>query len=117
MRNTQVLDTLSGLAGFVAKWLLRVLALPLALASIICAIYFIQKRRGSNSAAQDAASNVMAVIFFIYPTILKLGFAAFKCRPISPGSSALDDDDTVFCEDPSVVAIQTLSSTNVYGII
>lgn len=49
------------------------------------------------------------VIFFCYPTICIISFAAFLCTPMTPDISVLDVDDTVQCEDGSHVTMQILS--------
>ena len=49
------------------------------------------------------------MVFFCYPTICIISFAAFLCTPMTPDISVLDVDDTVQCEDGSHITIQILS--------
>eukprot|EP01043_Picozoa_sp_COSAG02_P035061 COSAG02_NODE_2488_length_8701_cov_25.089630_3_plen_360_part_00 len=48
-------------------------------------------------------------MFFCYPTICIVSFAAFICLPLTDSTSVLEIDDAVICEDSSHVRMQWLS--------
>ena len=60
---------------------------------------------------RDVFSGVFryAQVFFCYPTICIVSFAAFICLPLTATTSVLEIDDAVICEEPSHVRMQWLS--------
>jgi hypothetical protein len=99
-----------GIAGFTAKWVLRVVGLPAVLGLGIL-LYWIYDRHasGAEKANFNAKSHVFFAVFFSYPTICTVSFAAFICRDLSPTTSVLEADDSVFCEDSGHQTLQALS--------
>lgn len=57
----------------------------------------------------DPQSRLEQVIFFCYPTICIVSFAAFICRFLTLEDSILQADDTVVCQDPSHRVLQGVS--------
>ena len=128
-----------GVKGFTAKWLLRVVGLPVILSAIVALIYLQQrlsKSVGPSKAAKAAQGQMFMVIFFVsgtvllqfqslntrhrfqltvrgcaqcYPTICIVSFAAFICRQLTEDTSVLEADDAIICEDPSHKALQGVS--------
>ena len=54
-------------------------------------------------------SNTFFAVFFCYPTICVISFAAFICKQMNPDDSVLEMDDAVMCEDPGHRAMQWAS--------
>ena len=54
-------------------------------------------------------SNIFFAVFFCYPTICVISFAAFICKQMNPDDSVLEMDDAVMCEDPGHRAMQWAS--------
>ena len=99
-----------GFAGFNSRWYLRVLGLPGMMSFVVFIIYLVQLKMRDHVEAMGAAkSNFAFVVFFCYPTICIVAFAAFMCRPLTAEKSFLELDDAVFCEDSSHVAMQVAS--------
>ena len=92
-----------GLGGFAATWVLRCCAVPCCLGFIVFLLY-LYDTCGSNSAdaGQNSRQRLLFCMFFVYPTICNICFSAFLCRPFSPGSSVLVNDDRLRCEDPQI---------------
>ena len=125
-----------GVKGFTAKWLLRVVGLPVVLSAIVALVYLQQRHSksvGPSKAAKGAKAQMFMVIFFVsaigcqslstrhlsqvtvcdcvqcYPTICIVSFAAFICRQLTEDTSVLESDDAIICEDPSHRALQGVS--------
>jgi hypothetical protein len=99
-----------GLQGFTSRWLLRVVALPLIMCAFVLIVCVVQYcSRGAAYAKSNARSNMFFVVFFCYPTITIVSFAAFICQPLTDSTSVLEIDDAVICEDASHVRMQWLS--------
>jgi hypothetical protein len=99
-----------GLQGFTSRWLLRVVGLPLIMSAFVLVVFVIHccKRDAAYAKAQ-ASGNFFFVVFFCYPTICIVSFAAFICQPLTDSTSVLEIDDAVICEDPSHRRMQWLS--------
>lgn len=72
-----------GIQGFNSRWFLRVIGLP-AVLSVFVGIAFVWDRYVSRPpnphAAVNLKSNCFFAIFFCYPTICVISFAAFICQ-------------------------------------
>ena len=101
-----------GIRGFRAKWLLRVLGLP-GLMTSGCLLYYVynrlHNREGKHQARTTFKGHMFFVIFFCYPTICIISFAAFICRTMTPTMSVLEADGQVICQDPSHRVLQGMS--------
>jgi hypothetical protein len=100
-----------GLKGFTSKWLLRVVGLP-GILGLLCLLYYLYDKRTNTDKAQpktNLISHLFFAVFFCYPTICIVSFAAFICRQLTPDISVLDQDDSVVCEDASHRVLQTIS--------
>eukprot|EP01047_Picozoa_sp_COSAG01_P029060 COSAG01_NODE_1979_length_8743_cov_18.850069_6_plen_1614_part_00 len=99
-----------GISGFNSRWFLRVLGMPGIMSLFVFGIFLVQLVfHGREDAANSAKSNLFFVVFFCYPTICIVAFAAFMCRPLTATKSFLELDDNIMCEDPSHTAMQVLS--------
>lgn len=123
-----------GVKGFTAKWLLRVVGLPVVLSAIVALVYLQQRvSAGPSKAAKGAKAQMFMVIFFVsalrcqslstrhvsqvtvcdcvqcYPTICIVSFAAFICRQLTEDTSVLESDDAIICEDSSHRVLQGVS--------
>jgi hypothetical protein len=99
-----------GLQGFTSRWLLRVVGLPLIMSTFVLIIFVIHcRKRNAAYAKVQASGNFFFVVFFCYPTICIVSFAAFICQPLTESTSVLQIDDAVICEDPSHVTMQWFS--------
>ena len=105
-----------GISGFTAKWLLRVVGMPLILAAIVLMVWIFDRCRiGKAKANINMKSNAFFAVFFSYPTICIVSFATFICKQLGESESGepisvLSSDDSVFCEDPSHRALQAASA-------
>ena len=72
-------------------------------------LYDVKTNRDKLQPKINAISHTFFGVFFCYPTICIVSFATFICRQITPTVSVLDADDTVICEDPTHVTLQTIS--------
>lgn len=99
-----------GIKGFTAKWLLRVVGMPLACAVLVVSLYIYNRcKQGARKAWVEMKGHVFMCVFFCYPTICIVSFAAFICRAMGPNTSILESDDQIRCEDPSHEALQGVS--------
>lgn len=125
-----------GVKGFTAKWLLRVVGLPVILGAIVSCVYLQQrysKSVGPSKAAKGAKAQMFMVTFFVsmfgcqsltmrhrfylivcgrvqcYPTICIISFAAFICREMTEDISVLEADDAIVCQDASHRVLQGVS--------
>lgn len=101
-----------GVQGFTARWLLRVIGLPGVMGVIVVLIYFAERCRSTSDQAQaliHMKGNAFFVIFFCYPTVCIVSFAAFICTAMTPDTTVLDMDDAVICESSSHIRIQIAS--------
>lgn len=100
----------AGLGGFTYKWISRCVGLPLLAMTFVALIYLWESRRGEHGGKRvRMKSRILFAIFFVYPTICNVAFAAFNCRDISAESSILVDDDRLFCQTARVRVLQTAS--------
>ena len=99
-----------GVQGFTAKWLLRVVGLPLLLTTLV-SLYYVHDRRksGAAKARTNFKGHMFFVVFFCYPTVCIVTFAAFICRQLTREDSVLEADDSVVCEDSSHRLLQGVS--------
>lgn len=133
-----------GIKGFRAKWMLRVVGLPMVLA-VVCTILFahntykygtrraVTLAKGHSFVSQPAIQCVtidwpydnlrdgfvcwwQMAIFFCYPTICIVSFAAFICRPMTPSNSILEADDSIICENSSHRALQIVSGVVIAAV-
>jgi hypothetical protein len=99
-----------GLQGFTTRWLLRVVAMPLIMTAFVLIVFTVHYyTHGVTYAKSNARGNFFFVVFFCYPTICIVSFAAFICQPLTDSTSVLEIDDAVICEDASHVRMQWLS--------
>ena len=84
------------------KWLLRVIGLPTIFGVIIALYYFCydKKASGLKKARTNAKSMGFFAIFFCYPTICIVSFAATICTFVTEDDSVLDADDEILCQAP-----------------
>jgi hypothetical protein len=75
-----------------SKWLLRVVGLP-GIIAILCLLYYLYDRKTNPDRIQpkiNLISHAFFGVFFCYPTICIVSFAAFICKRITPDISVLD---------------------------
>eukprot|EP01047_Picozoa_sp_COSAG01_P013588 COSAG01_NODE_643_length_14566_cov_31.994194_5_plen_784_part_00 len=103
-----------GIRSFGARWVLRVVGLP-GILSAVCVAYYVFDRHsnGKKKATTMLKGNLFFVIFFCYPTVCIVSFAAFICRSVTHDTSVLEADGQVMCEDPSHRLLQGMS----YGVV
>jgi hypothetical protein len=101
-----------GVTGFLQNWLMRVVGLPLICLSIISAKYLFNRWR-HGTAHVDALANAkdhgFFAVFYCYPIICFITFAAFICKNVSSSTSVLETDDSVVCESEAHGALQIAS--------
>eukprot|EP01048_Picozoa_sp_COSAG05_P041855 COSAG05_NODE_22263_length_266_cov_0.604790_1_plen_88_part_11 len=84
--------------------------MPVVCAIIVLSIYaYNLYKRGKTRAKAEAKGHAFMAVFFCYPTICIVSFAAFICRQMGPDDSVLESDDRVMCEDVSHRAVQGVS--------
>ena len=94
-----------GLIGFSSRWLLRVVALPVILCLIVAVVYCFERRQDPAKARTHAKGNMFFAVFFCYPTVCTVSFAAFICQQMSPTHWLLEADDNILCSDTAHQAI------------
>ena len=100
-----------GVDTFHYKWRLQVVIIPLAMLSVPCTLYLIERRANPVTALANLTSNAFFVVFFCYPRICTNCFAVFICRVVQldPTVSVLEADDRVLCQDSDHAIYQYFS--------
>eukprot|EP01046_Picozoa_sp_COSAG06_P022714 COSAG06_NODE_1773_length_8428_cov_7.738384_2_plen_703_part_00 len=96
------------------RWLASVVGVPL-LATVPVAGYYLSRlvearrldtesrREGHTAAAQESLRVLAFLAMFLHPRLSAEIFSALHCRALGPGSSWLEADYDVSCEDPRYV--------------
>jgi hypothetical protein len=85
-----------GVQGFTSRWLLRVVGLPTVMGVFVLVIFVVERwQKDRYEASINAKGNLFFVIFFCYPTICIVSFAAFICKQMNLDESVLEMDDEV----------------------
>ena len=88
---------------------MRVIALPVILCLIVAVVYCFERRHNTAKARTHAKGNMFFAVFFCYPTVCTVSFAAFMCQQMSPTHWLLEADDNILCSDPAHRVILALS--------
>eukprot|EP01047_Picozoa_sp_COSAG01_P016087 COSAG01_NODE_816_length_13389_cov_7.068849_6_plen_1558_part_00 len=102
-----------GVQGFSERWLLRVVGLPGVLVVFSLLLYAVERVTRSSDrdqALMNLKGYMFLIVFFCYPTICIVAFAAFICTPMTQDITVLDMDDTVICESDSHTGMKVASS-------